>query len=76
MDLNERKRRNETRRRLVLFKMEAYERLLTQELDPDTPEWANAFNKREALEHDMDEVYWEDIRIKDERHREEENRRY
>lgn len=61
-----RKKENDNKRRLLYLQVCAYEHKLKKDIDPDSSEWLETYEKLQALDEEMDEVFIEGLRIKDE----------
>lgn len=65
-ELKARKTANDKLRRLLYLKISAYEHKLKKDIDPDSPAWADTYEKLQALELEMDAAFIESIKIRDE----------
>ena len=61
-----RKKANDNRRRLLYLQVCAYEHKLKKDIDPDSSEWLETYEKLRALEAEMDEAFMEGLQIKHE----------
>ena len=61
-----RKKENDNKRRLLYLQVCAYEHKLKQDIDPDSSEWLETYEKLRALDAEMDEAFMEGLRIKSE----------
>lgn len=65
-ELKARKTANDKLRRLLYLKISAYEHKLKKDIDPDSPAWAETYDKLQALELEMDAAFMESLKIRDE----------
>ena len=61
-----RKKANDNRRRLLYLQVCAYEHKLKKDIDPDSSEWLETYEKLRALEAEMDEAFMEGLQSKHE----------
>ena len=61
-----RKKANDNRRRLLYLQVCAYEHKLKKDIDPDSSEWLETYEKLRSLEAEMDEAFMEGLQIKHE----------
>lgn len=61
-----RKKANDNKRRLLYLQVCAYEHKLKKDIDPDSSEWLETYEKLRALEAEMDDAFMEGLQIKHE----------
>ena len=59
-----RKKESDNKRRLLYLQVCAYERKLKKDIDPDSSEWLETYEKLRALDEEMEEAFIEGLRIK------------
>ena len=64
-ELKARKTANDKLRRLLYLKISAYEHKLKKDIDPDSPAWAETYDKLQALELEMDAAFMESLKIRE-----------